>query len=94
MVPPRLPELILLLGRDPARHSLLRRRGVRHPPRGLELRLRARDGCDFLGSETAAQLLGRSAQPRSPAAAANWGGTGLAPGGALAGLPCRAPKAR
>lgn len=31
-------------------------------PRGLELRLSARDGCDFLGSQTAAQLLGRASR--------------------------------
>jgi hypothetical protein len=54
------PKLTLVWRRGPARHSL-QRRGVRYSPRGLELQLSARDGCDFLGSQTAAQLLGRVA---------------------------------
>lgn len=51
---------------------------VRQPPRGLELRLPARDGCDFLGSETAVQPHRRSAQPRPPPTEANEGGAGKA----------------
>jgi hypothetical protein len=73
--------------------------GVRQPPRGLKLQLPARDGCDFLGSETVAQLHScTAAQAVSsawvPSGSSQWGRGGAGPGKAGPWLrEARGPRA-